>query len=518
MAHTAHTDPEYIKERFDTEQEVEQKATIVAEWIKSSKHLIAFTGAGVSTSAGIPDFRGPDGVWTLKAQGKKRTGETTKTIKAIPTPTHMSLVQLEKHGFLKFLISQNCDGLHRRSGFPPNKLAELHGNSNLERCSKCGREYLRDFQATAHYLCKVHDHRTGRNCVLCGGELEDTVINFGEELPQPALKGGFTNAETSDLCIALGSSLTVKPACHMPAQVPKNPGGRLVIVNLQNTPYDSIATCRVYAKCDDFMKLVMSKLNLDVPQFILHRRMCAMIEPTPRLTISGVDMDGTPASIFPGIIVNGTDVEGEPLLYNINDGVTVADTKLFFMGHYNEPPICIQIPLTQPGKFYYDLHYNPNTGVWNVEDKKDKVEFIEIPHSPVFRSKDPQPSPKPVVQTGFSVAPREDCPHFSKHVVFGTVEKIASAFHTNTCGTCHDKSENWMCLTCGETFCSRYVNGHMSEHSKTSGHSVTTSFSDLSIWCYECDDYITHPFLSVFVKELYKAKFGESSTTDKRKK
>jgi len=72
MAHTAHTDPEKIKERFDSEQEVEQKATIVAEWIKNSKHFIAFTGAGVSTSAGIPDFRGPDGVWTLKAQGKKK--------------------------------------------------------------------------------------------------------------------------------------------------------------------------------------------------------------------------------------------------------------------------------------------------------------------------------------------------------------------------------------------------------------------------------------------------------------
>jgi len=429
----------------------------------------------------------------------------------------MSLVQLEKQEKLKYLISQNCDGLHRRSGFPPDKISELHGNSNLEKCSKCGQEYLRDFVATANYLCSVHDHRTGRKCTLCGGELEDSIINFGESLPEAPLHRGFENAHKSDLCIALGSSLTVKPACHMAAQVGKNPNGRLVIVNLQNTPYDSISSCRVYAKCDDFMKLVMAKLNLNIPEFILHRRMCAEIE-TTKLTVYGVDVDGTPASYFPGIEVNDTSIEKEPLIYNINEGIKVADTKLYFMGHYNEPPVSIQIPLTQPAKYYYDLHYNPLTGQWIVEDKKEKVEFIKNSSSaPIVRTQT-ETAQKPVIQTGFSVAPREDCPHFSNQTVFGIIEKITPAFRANTCTTCKDQSENWICLNCGQTFCSRYVKGHSSEHNKSSGHSVTMSFSDLSIWCYECDDYITHPFLSVFVKELYKAKFGETHTKDERKK
>jgi len=219
---------------------------------------------------------------------------------------------------------------------------------------------------------------------------------------------------------------------------------------------------------------------------------------------------------FPGIVVNGTSIEGEPCIYNISDGTTIADTQLFFMGHYNEPPLSIQIPLTQ-GKHYYDLYYHPTTGKWDVEDKGDKVEFIQVPGpGPNFRPK--VENPKPIVQTGFSVAPKQDCPHFSKQAVLGTIEKIIPAFQSNTCSMCQDQSENWLCLTCGNTFCSRYVNGDCQTHSKSSGHCIATSFSDLSIWCYECEDYITHPFLSVFLKELHNAKFGETITKDKRQK
>jgi len=102
MAYTAHKDPEQIKEHYDDEATFNLKVNQLVELIKQSNHFIVFTGAGVSTSAGIPDFRGPQGVWTLAAQNKQRTAPTTSTSKAMPTPTHMSLVELERRGILKF--------------------------------------------------------------------------------------------------------------------------------------------------------------------------------------------------------------------------------------------------------------------------------------------------------------------------------------------------------------------------------------------------------------------------------
>jgi NAD-dependent SIR2 family protein deacetylase len=106
-------------ERFDPPEVIDQLATDLAKQIKNGNHFIAFTGAGISTSAEIPDFRGPDGAWTARAQGRQLDFKATATLQAIPTPTHMSLVELQKRGYLKYLISQNCDGLHRRSGILP---------------------------------------------------------------------------------------------------------------------------------------------------------------------------------------------------------------------------------------------------------------------------------------------------------------------------------------------------------------------------------------------------------------
>jgi NAD-dependent SIR2 family protein deacetylase len=143
MAFSAHDDPEQVRERFESADEVYRKAGLLAERIKKAKHVIFFTGAGISTSAGVPDFRGPQGVWTLRAQGKKVTGKATSTLTAIPTVAHMSLVELQNRSILSYLVSQNCDGLHRRSGIAPDRISELHGNNNKEYCVKCGKEYLR---------------------------------------------------------------------------------------------------------------------------------------------------------------------------------------------------------------------------------------------------------------------------------------------------------------------------------------------------------------------------------------
>lgn len=117
MANTAPKVPEV--ERQEAPAAVDQKAQALADRIRTSRHLVVFTGAGVSTSAGIADFRGPQGAWTLMAQGREQDLRSIDTLEAIPTPTHMALVELQNRGLLKYLISQNCDGLHRRSGILP---------------------------------------------------------------------------------------------------------------------------------------------------------------------------------------------------------------------------------------------------------------------------------------------------------------------------------------------------------------------------------------------------------------
>ena len=215
------------KEFFDTDEELEKKIDLLAKWVKESKHCVMFTGAGISTSTGIPDFRsgmntvlktGP-GVWELQAKGvsRKPGAALPNMLKAIPSLSHMAIVQMHKEGMVKFTVSQNVDGLHLRSGIPGNELAELHGNTNLEKCTTCGAKYLRDFNVrTARW---VHDHKTGRFCdnPKCHGPLVDSIINFGESLPSYELEESYRQAKKSDLIIVLGSSLRFNPAADIPA-------------------------------------------------------------------------------------------------------------------------------------------------------------------------------------------------------------------------------------------------------------------------------------------------------------
>ncbi|GAA0168086.1 histone modifying enzyme [Lithospermum erythrorhizon] len=129
-----------MKELYDPPNILQQKIEQLASMVAESKHLVVFTGAGISTSCGIPDFRGPKGVWTLQKEGKGVPDASLPFDRAMPSRTHMALVALEKTGILKFVISQNVDSLHLRSGIPRAKIAELHGNSFREICQSCGTE------------------------------------------------------------------------------------------------------------------------------------------------------------------------------------------------------------------------------------------------------------------------------------------------------------------------------------------------------------------------------------------
>ncbi|MBA0573820.1 hypothetical protein Golob_001077, partial [Gossypium lobatum] len=185
-----------------------------------SRHLVVFTGAGISTSCGIPDFRGPKGIWTLQREGKPLPEASLPFHRAMPSMTHMALVGLEKVGILKFVISQNVDGLHLRSGIPREKLAELHGNSFMETCPSCGAEYYRDFE-----LETIGLKETSRRCSdeKCGAKLRDTVLDWEDALPPKEMNLAEKHCRMGDL---------ITPACNLPLKSLRG-GGKIVIVNLQ---------------------------------------------------------------------------------------------------------------------------------------------------------------------------------------------------------------------------------------------------------------------------------------------
>lgn len=378
MAHTAHKDPEQVKEHHDSSDVLAEKMQQLEDLVRSCKHLVTFTGAGISTSAGISDFRGPTGVWTRKAQGKEPIVGTPK-VRALPTKTHMALVQLQRAGKLEYLISQNCDGLHRRSGLPASAISELHGNGNIEICEDCGCRYFRDFQCDRRV--KTFDHFTGRFC-QCDGRLLNSTIDFGQSLPTEPLKRATEESRKADLHIVLGSSLTVSPACTMPKETLRQ-GGKLVIVNLQSTPLSSKAALHIHAPTDLVMEMLMDRLGYTIPPFLLERRI--LIEKQNH-TVSAKAVDVHDPKMEMGVLC-GVDWEGAAQSIPESQRVQAVwqhlqhkhscrglDMKslrptLHFVGHYHEPPTTLDVDLTDGGKDIR-ISFDPLALLWTVDEVK----------------------------------------------------------------------------------------------------------------------------------------------------
>jgi NAD-dependent deacetylase len=216
----------------------------LAAWIHQSRRLVVLTGAGISTDSGIPDFRGPDGVWTRRDKGLPV--EKTDFSRALPNSGHKAIFELQELGKLSFLISQNVDNLHLKSGIKPELLAELHGNITRLRCPAC--QFVMDNSGDS------------RVCPLCGAQMKSSVVNFGDSLPQKDLEEANSRARVCDLFVVVGSSLVVYPAADIP-QVAHFSGAKLVIINQGDTPLDSQADLRFREAIKDVLPPAVQRLK-----------------------------------------------------------------------------------------------------------------------------------------------------------------------------------------------------------------------------------------------------------------
>ena len=225
----------------------------VRAWVASAEKVVVLTGAGISTDSGIPDFRGPQGVWTKNPLAEKlsdiryyvsdpevrklawKTRLDSPVWRARPNAGHLAVVALENRGKLHALITQNTDGLHIMSGIPKEKVIEVHGNMRRAMCLQC--DWRDDMQVVAERL------RAGEEdpaCTVCGGILKSDTISFGQALIPEVIDRAMRVSQECDLMLAIGSTLQVYPVAGAVPLAKRN-GARLVILNAQPTPFDDIA-------------------------------------------------------------------------------------------------------------------------------------------------------------------------------------------------------------------------------------------------------------------------------------
>lgn len=243
-----------------------------ADLILASEKIIVFTGAGMSTESGIPDFRSRDGIWTKHdpedftyqkfVSSKEARRKMYMMLEnsglmsgAKPNPAHYAIVQMEEIGKLDCIITQNVDGLHQDAGNSEDKVFQLHGNMVWSVCLDCRKRYpLEDI------VDKVNQGVDDPRCEECGGILKPDGVLFGEDLPEKELNEAASRSAQCDLFIIIGSSLVVYPAAYMPTYA-LNAGVKLVIVNRDPTHMDRAAHILIHDSAGHAMSSVMERVR-----------------------------------------------------------------------------------------------------------------------------------------------------------------------------------------------------------------------------------------------------------------
>jgi len=246
---------------------------LVTEWLGAARHIMVLTGAGISTESGIPDFRGPQGVWT-----KNPAAEKTATLQyyvsdqdvrrqawrnrvegggywtAEPNAGHRALAELERKAALDLLVTQNVDGLHHAAGSSAAKVIEIHGNVREVKCLSCS---WRAPMPVA--LDRVRAGEDDPDCPECGGILKSATVSFGENLVPADLARAHAAASRADLFLAVGTSLAVYPAARLPEYALAN-GARLVVMNAEPTPFDEAAAVVVRERLGTVLPAIVEAL------------------------------------------------------------------------------------------------------------------------------------------------------------------------------------------------------------------------------------------------------------------
>ena len=226
---------------------------LVRAWIAAARRIVVLTGAGISTESGIPDFRGPQGVWTVNPAAEQqstlqnyladpqvrraawRSRQAHPAWQARPNRGHLALVELETRGKLHALITQNIDELHRLAGHASERIIEVHGTMHRAMCWGCGQR-----TPMADVLDRVRAGEADPACRACGGILKSDTISFGQALVPAVIDRAMAAAAQADLLLAIGSSLQVYPVASV-VPVARQAGARIVIINNQPTPMDPVA-------------------------------------------------------------------------------------------------------------------------------------------------------------------------------------------------------------------------------------------------------------------------------------
>jgi NAD-dependent deacetylase len=242
----------------------------VAAWFTAAERVTVLTGAGISTSSGIPDFRGPQGVWTLNPDMQRmfsldeyvrdpqvrvqawinRRDHPAWT--AQPNAGHLALVDLERSGRLRALLTQNIDGLHQRAGSSPGLVLELHGTLFGVECLQCNAR-----TSMEEALARVATGEPDPPCSICGGIQKAATISFGQALRADVLDAAVRAAADCEVFLAVGTSLQVQPAAGL-CEVAVSRGAKLVIVNADPTPYDRMAAALVRGEISDALPALLA--------------------------------------------------------------------------------------------------------------------------------------------------------------------------------------------------------------------------------------------------------------------
>ena len=252
--------------------ELEEQIEEVAELIVDSKTLVVFTGAGVSTESGIPDFRSPGGIWERYnpedftyqkflsgPEARRKVWERFRLFGMLaaiePNPAHYAIAELDKLGKLDCVITQNVDGLHQRAGVPEDKVIELHGTLKWVKCLGCHKLY-----PTEEIIKRLEQGVEEPVCDDCGGILKSATIAFGEPMPVKETTEAERRSRNCDLMLVLGSSLVVYPAAYMPIYAMES-GAKLVIINIGPTPMDNYAKVRIHEKAGEVMSRIVERVK-----------------------------------------------------------------------------------------------------------------------------------------------------------------------------------------------------------------------------------------------------------------